>query len=170
MEETLNALVLSTFLGVSDQGVLTMHLKLKCLEDQIVRFGNVALETVTGGQLQYTSLTNRLVSRILLLLERQSWEDLPSTPVRIKVQGGRISMLGHFTKERWLNLDDEIAAFQQETCPIPESNPEEEVGASEEVRSDSPDVSERDEGHDENVPRARTRRSTSRSKQKDNSD
>lgn len=170
MEETLNAQIVDTFLGLSDQSVLTFRLQLRCMEDQVVSFGQTNLELMDNGQVVYTELTNIVVGKILRVLERRSWESLKGVSVRLKLSPeGRILMLGHFLKDRWFSLDDEIKAFQEKVSSSSQSTSEGEIDPREEVRSESSDVNTGHEGDNEKSPRRRSRRASSRCKQKSNS-
>jgi hypothetical protein len=86
-----NAKIKSTFIGFEDHGFLTSWLSLE-LDGSRQGFGGFNLKG---------DFTDRWIKRILEVLEKNSWEELKGTVVRVDGDFDKIYGIGHFINDKW---------------------------------------------------------------------
>ena len=106
MNETKNAIIKSTHLGVEDHGIMTAYLHLD-YGGSSQSFGGWALdEPLHDKEKKFlgrrgTGVGMEFVMCILDTLKVGSWEKLPGTHCRVVADYGKVSKIGHIIEDQW---------------------------------------------------------------------
>lgn len=115
-----NASIESTTLGFEDHGIFTFYLHLSytgTATGEHQSFGGYALTNpvyrqTTGGERgefvrnKGCAFSADILLSILETLKVKAWEDLPGTPLRVRMDEGRISEIAHFLEDNWFNIKE----------------------------------------------------------------
>lgn len=108
VERIENAIIDGTMLGVEDHGIITCFVFVK-FDGAGAGFGGYAMDTYDKAldRRVGTAYGMEFIARILSVVGVEKWEDLKGKPVRVKSGGlgGRVTDLGHFIKNEWVNPD-----------------------------------------------------------------
>lgn len=102
MSEIRNARVRSTYLGMEDHGIPTFNVDLQYEGNIFQGFG--------GFDLRHYGI--KPIMRILATLEVPSWEKLPGSFCRVRVESGLVCAIGHFFENRWYEVQKEGAVLE----------------------------------------------------------
>lgn len=114
--EIKNAKIESTMLGNEDHGIMSFYLYLDyggagqgfggyCLDNPIKdKDGNFIKRQGCAAGMD-------LIMKILQTLEVGSWEKLPGTVLRVEGSWNKITKIGHFMKDKWLDVELHFKEF-----------------------------------------------------------
>ena len=91
MEKTYNAKIKYSFLGLDQNGSVTVQLGF-----------DYELGTVSSRNVDF--IDSYFIKEILDTLELQRWEDLPRKFARIKIDGNKVIAVGNLIEEKWVKL------------------------------------------------------------------
>lgn len=104
-----NAIIESTTLGIERCFSFWLHL---AGDGWCQGYGGWVLDTVPekiilNAKRRPTKFGCAAIMQVLHTLEVEAWEKLPGTPVRVRKNDelGKIVAIGHFVKNKWLDLD-----------------------------------------------------------------
>ncbi len=92
MEEK-NAKLESTMLGFEGHGIMSFMLHFS--------YGGSVSQGLGGWVLGGKAFD--IIPKILKTLDVETWEDLPGQLVRVRIKDGRITELGHYLEDQWIN-------------------------------------------------------------------
>jgi len=109
--ETHNCKIGSTMLGIEDHGIMTFFVHLSG-EGWGQGLGGFAIDKYGGTHEADRPGFGPAVTAIRKILETvgvETWEDLPGTLVRAKIEGlgsSRTPIIGHYMKDQWFDLKE----------------------------------------------------------------
>lgn len=92
-----NATIINTFLGTEDHGIFTFFINFQ--------FESGSLQSIGGYCLESYENPLNMIKKILDTFDVKSWEDLKDKQVRVRSVGLAIVSIGHFEKDKWLDVD-----------------------------------------------------------------
>ena len=115
-----NASIESTTLGFEDHGIFTFYLHLSYTGTRTgshQSFGGYSLTNPiykkAEGRKRGEFIRNKgcafgadILLKILETLKVEAWEKLPGTPLRVRMDKGKISEIAHFLEDNWLNMKE----------------------------------------------------------------
>ena len=103
--EVKNAKITGTMLGKEDHGVMTFYIYLD-YGGMLQGFGGYVLDRwVEKDKTRRGSMFGmEAIRRILEVLEIETWEKLPGTPVRVKGSFSEVRAIGNYLKDSWVDL------------------------------------------------------------------
>lgn len=107
--EIKNALITSTMLGLEDHSIMSCMLHMD-YGGSGQGFGGYALDVYcpTAKKRVGHAACGEFIKRILDVLEVSSWEKIPKTYCRVKSTRFQIHAIGHITKDKWFNPEEDI--------------------------------------------------------------
>lgn len=112
-----NAKITGTMLGYQDHGILTCMINIEG-DGWGGGFGGVALDQYDPEKCERVVSARAMgtIPTILKILEKDKWEDLPGTFVRVETEGwgGSIVRIGHLLKDQWFSFRDYLDYLAQE--------------------------------------------------------
>jgi len=104
-----NAVIVDTFLGIEDHGIMTCWITLDYGGGSRQGFGGFILDTFDKLQDRRvgTSFGMSFIMRILEMVGVTRWEDLKGKHVRAKVTYEKIHAIGHIVEDKWFEPDKE---------------------------------------------------------------
>ena len=116
-----NAIIKSTMLGYEDHGILTAFVTLD-YGGSGQGFGGRAFDEPIKDPLTNDFISRRgvaygmeWIARVLNTVGVESWEKLPGTPVRVKMDIGKVYAIGHYLEDKWFD-PKELAIAMAETA------------------------------------------------------
>lgn len=105
--EVKNAKITGTMLGKEDHGVMTFYIYLD-YGGMSQGFGGYVLDRwIEKEKTRRGSMFGmEAIRRILEVLEIETWEKLPGTPVRVKGNFCKIRAIGNYLKDNWVDLSE----------------------------------------------------------------
>lgn len=101
-----NAVIDYTRLGTEDHGIFTAYIGLKG-SGWGVAFGGYGFDAYDKQAERRVghAYGSAWIMEVLRVLEVDTWEKLPGTPVRVETEGfgGRARRIGHYLKDQWFD-------------------------------------------------------------------
>lgn len=101
-----NCVIEGTMLGIEDHGIMTCFVYVKG-DGWGGGFGGYAMDKYNAStkEREGTAYGMTFIATIMAVVGVEKWEDLKGKPVRVKSSGfgGRITDLGNFMKDAWVN-------------------------------------------------------------------
>lgn len=120
--EIKNAEITGTHLGTLSHGIFQFYIDLKYNDSCSQSYGGYALDAPnkTKGYRVGTEYGLEAIMQLLRVVGVDEWEDLIGKPVRVKASSYKITQIGNYLKDDWLDLE----ALSKEYFDKPdESNP-----------------------------------------------
>lgn len=110
-----NALITGTALGNEDHGIFTASLVLE-YESGCQCFGGYAMDEHNGvrgagSRRRGTAYGMEFILRILDTVGADSWEKLKGKCIRVKATQSKVIAIGHITKDKWFNPEEDLKGF-----------------------------------------------------------
>ena len=112
-ETTLNAKILSTRLGIEDHGILTAYIMI-AHEHGHQGFGGYQFDYRPHKKIIYTEKCAHFVRRVLEVVGKRNWEDLPETACRVREINGydtKLCAIGNFIEDDWFYPEKEFERY-----------------------------------------------------------
>ncbi len=105
--EERNAKIESTNLGTEDHGCMTFYLMLD-YGGAGQGFGGYVLDEFDkeAKTRRGTAYGTEAIRRVLETVGVSRWEKLPGTPVRVRAEHDKVHAIGHYLKDKWLDLGE----------------------------------------------------------------
>jgi len=91
MSEIINAKIISTHLGEEDHGIFTAAIT--CQNGS--RGAGLPAYDLRGDWAW------RFINGIIVTVGASRWEDLPGKIIRLRIDGGEVTAIGHVLEDRW---------------------------------------------------------------------
>ena len=114
MDETKNALITSTMLGIEDHGILTFRLDLD-YGGSGQAAGAYALDAYSEELARRvgTAAGTEFILALLRVLDVRKWEDLKGQHLRVRHSFNGVHAVGHLLKDQWLDFEEFFAAYRE---------------------------------------------------------